>query len=317
MVSLAPVLQQALLPVGSIMAVGYLWRRLRPGGVDAPTARRVIGALVMYVFYPALAFHTVVRAAVNAELILAPLLTMFAIVLGMALAFGLFRQRFFALSGPAQLGALVIGCGLPNIVSLGIPVVQALFGPDGARYAIYADILGINPLFWSLALWVAVRCGSHGEQLQRPGQFLRVLGRLPPVWAFVFGFALNLLQVPVPPWLDKASGMLGYATMPAMLLTVGMSLAFGHFRLHWRAMAGVALIKLALVPVAVYGLALALAGPGELTVATTLLMGMPTMMAAMILSERFGLDTELLAAVMVGSTLLYFVTLPIGMALLL
>jgi len=125
-VSLAPVLQQALLPVGSIMAVGYLWRRLRPGGVDAPTARRVIGALVMYVFYPALAFHTVVRAAVNAELILAPLLTMFAIVLGMALAFGLFRQRFFALSGPAQLGALVIGCGLPNIVSLGIPVVQAL-----------------------------------------------------------------------------------------------------------------------------------------------------------------------------------------------
>jgi predicted permease len=105
--------------------------------------------------------------------------------------------------------------------------------------------------------------------------------------------------------------------MPAMLLTVGMSLTFGHFRLHWRPIAGVALIKLAIIPAAVYGLAMALAGPGELTVATTLLMGMPTMMAAMILSERFGLDTELLAAVMVGSTLLYFVTLPIGMAILL
>lgn len=317
MVSLAPVLQQALLPVGGIMGVGYLWRRLRPGGIDAPTARRVIGALVMYVYYPALAFHTVVRAEVNAELILAPLLTMFAIVFGMALAFGLFRQRFFALSGPAQLGALVIGCGLPNIISLGIPVVQALFGPGGARYAIYSDILGINPLFWSLALWVAVRCGNHGEQLQTPAQFLRVLIRLPPIWAFVIGFALNVLGVPIAPWLDKATSMLGYATMPAMLLTVGMSLAFGHFRLHWRPIAGVALIKLVLVPLAVYGLAHAIAGPGELTVATTLLMGMPTMMAAMILSERFGLDTELLAAVMVGSTLLYFVTLPVGMGILL
>lgn len=317
MVSLAPVLQQALLPVGGIMAVGYVWRRLRPGGIDAPTARRVIGALVMYVYYPALAFHTVVRAEVNAELILAPLLTMFAIVLGMALAFGLFRQRFFALSGPAQLGALIIGCGLPNIISLGIPVVQALFGPDGARYAIYSDILGINPLFWSLALWVAVRCGNHGEHLQTPAQFLRVLAKLPPIWAFVIGFALNVLGIPIAPWLDKASSMLGYATMPAMLLTVGMSLAFGHFRLHWRPIAGVALIKLLLVPLAVYGLAHAITGPGELTVATTLLMGMPTMMAAMILSERFGLDTELLAAVMVGSTLLYFVTLPVGMAILL
>jgi predicted permease len=196
-------------------------------------------------------------------------------------------------------------------------VVQALFGPGGARYAIYADILGINPLFWSLALWVAVRCGTQGEQLQTPGQLLRVLTRLPPIWAFLIGFMLNVLAVPIAPWLDKATGMLGYATMPAMLLTVGMSLTFGHFRLHWRPIAGVALIKLAIIPAAVYGLAMALAGPGELTVATTLLMGMPTMMAAMILSERFGLDTELLAAVMVGSTLLYFVTLPIGMALLL
>lgn len=317
MISLAPVLQQALLPVGSIMGVGYALRRLRPGGVDAPTLRRVIGTLVMYVYYPALAFHTVVRAEVNAELILAPLLTMFAIVVGMALAFGLFRQRFFALSGPAQLGALIIGCGLPNIISLGIPVLQALFGPHGARYAIYSDILGINPLFWSLALWVAVRCGDHGEQLHTPGQFLRVLTRLPPIWAFVIGFVLNVLGVPIAPWIDKATGMLGYATMPAMLLTVGMSLSFGHFRLHWRPIVGVSIIKLVLVPLAVYGAAYALAGAAQITVATTLLMGMPTMMAAMILSERFGLDTELLAAVMVGSTLLYFVTLPIGMALLL
>ena len=108
MTSLAPVLQQALLPVGSIMGVGLVWRRVRPGGVDAATARRVIGALVMYVFYPALAFHTVIRADVNAELILAPALTMFAIVLGMGLAFGLFRLPLFRLTGPAQLGALVI-----------------------------------------------------------------------------------------------------------------------------------------------------------------------------------------------------------------
>lgn len=316
MISLAPVLQQALLPVGAIMGLGYVWRRMRPGGLDTPTVRRVIGGLVMYVFYPALAFHTVIRARVNAELVLAPALTMFAIVLGMALAWGVFRQRVFAPQGPAQLGALVIACGLPNIISLGIPVLQALFGPDGARYAIYADILGINPLFWSLALWVAVRCGVHGEHLQTPAQFLRVLARLPPIWAFVIGFVMNLLGLVVAPGIDKAAGMLGYATMPCMLLTVGMSLSFGHFRMFWRHIAGVGLIKLALVPLAVYGLARLVAGPGETTVATTLIMGMPTMMASMILSERFGLDTELLAAVMVGSTLLYFVTLPIGVAIL-
>ncbi len=316
MSSLAPVLQQALLPVGTIMGLGYVWRRLRPGGVDAVAARRAIGALVMYVYYPALAFHTVVRVELNAELIVAPALTMFAILLGMGLAWGLFRHRVFRLSGNAQLGALILACGLPNIISLGIPVMQALFGPQGARYAIYSDILGINPLFWSLALWVAVRCGTHGQELETPAQFGRVLLKLPPVWAFVIAIGLNLAGIQLAPGLDKAASMLGYATMPCMLLTVGMSLSFGHFVRWWRSIVGVAVIKLALIPVAVYAIARLTVGPGDLTVATTLLMGMPTMMASMILSERFGLDTELLAAVMVGSTLLYFGALPLAMSIL-
>jgi malate permease and related proteins len=315
--SLAPVLQQALLPVGSIMGVGYLWRRLRPGGLDAVAVRRIIGALVMYVFYPALALHTVVRVELNAELIVAPALTIFAILLGMGLAWALFRHRGFGLSSNAQLGALVLACGLPNIVSLGIPVMLALFGPQGARYAIYADIIGINPLFWSLALWVAVRCGTQGQELQTPAQFGRVLLTLPPVWAFVIALGLNLGGIQLAPGLDRAASMLGYATMPCMLLSVGMSLSFGHCLRWWRSIAGVVLIKLALVPVAVYAMARLTVGPGELTVATTLLMGMPTMMASMILSERFGLDSELLAAVMVGSTLVYFGSLPLAMSILL
>ncbi len=317
MISLVPVLQQALLPVAGIMGLGYVWRRLRPGGLDAPTVRRVIGALVMYVFYPALAFHTMLRVELNFELIVAPALTAFAIVLGMGLAWALFRHSSFRLGGKAQLGVLVIACGLPNIISLGIPVMQALFGLEGARYAIYADILGINPLFWSLVLWVAVRCGDHAEQVQTPAQFGRVLLTLPPVWAFTVAIGLNLAGVQLAPGIDKAASMLGYATMPCMLLTVGMSLTFGHFARYWRCIAGVGIIKLALVPLAVYGVGRALIGPGEMTDATTLLMGMPTMMASMILSERFGLDTELLAAVMVGSTLLYFGTLPVAMVLLL
>jgi Membrane transport protein. len=45
--------------------------------------------------------------------------------------------------------------------------------------------------------------------------------------------------------------------------------------------------------------------------ATVLLAATPSMMATMILSERYGLNTELLSTVLVTSTALFFVTLPV------
>lgn len=314
--SLVAVFQQALGPVGTIVFVGWLWRRARPGGVDGPTARRIINTLVMYVLYPALAFVTMVRARLNTELLWAPLLTAFAILLGAALAAALFSRRglFPALSGPA-FGALILACALPNIVSLGIPVLQAVFGPGGERYAIYADILGIGPLFWTLGFIVAARYGAATAGI-KPLAALRILFTLPPVWAFAVGAGVNLAGILPPPWLLQAATMLGYATMPCMLLTVGMSLAFGHVLRYRRELAAVALIKLVTVPLAVFALAHYALGPTELTRATTLLMGMPTMMASLVLSERFGLDTELLATVMVGTTALYFAALPLTLLVL-
>jgi malate permease and related proteins len=313
---IGPVFDQALWPIAVIVAAGWLWRRTRPGGVDGPAARRVINTLVMYVFYPALAFFTVARAELNAELVWAPLLTVFAILLGAGLAALAFSRRtwFPDLTGP-QFGALVIACALANIVSLGIPVLQAVFGPGGERYAIYADILGIAPLFWTLGFYLAARYGTVSVGMRLP-EAARVLARLPPIWAFAAGAGVNAAGLVPPGWLMKASGMLGYATMPCMLLTVGMSLAPEHLARHWRALGMVTVIKMVLVPLAVYAVGAALLGAGELTRAVTLVMGMPTMMASMVLAERFGLDVELLASMLVGTTVLYFAVLPVALVLL-
>ena len=57
-------------------------------------------------------------------------------------------------------------------------------------------------------------------------------------------------------------------------------------------------------------------GGGEMVSATVILAAMPTMMATIILSEEFGLNTELLATLMVGNTLLFFGTFPLWLYLL-
>jgi len=50
--------------------------------------------------------------------------------------------------------------------------------------------------------------------------------------------------------------------------------------------------------------------------ATVLMAATPSMMATMILSERYGLNTELLSTVLVASTALFFVSLPLWLMLL-
>ena len=60
----------------------------------------------------------------------------------------------------------------------------------------------------------------------------------------------------------------------------------------------------------VFGLGLLTIGNGEIVRSTVLLACTPSMMATLILSERFGLNTELLAAIMVTSTALFFLSLP-------
>jgi predicted permease len=220
------------------------------------------------------------------------------------------RARFPALGTP-QLGALILACAFGNILSMGLSVLHPLFGDGASRYAIYADILGVSILFWSLGAGLASVWGTHGDGTFRPAVFFKFFVRLPPVWAFAIGCTVNLLDLPNLAIVDRTAELLGRAVIPTMLLTIGLSLSPAALRRNPGVLATVALIKLVLTPALVAVLCLPFFGRDEMSVSIVLLAGTPTMMATIMLAERFGLDTELLASAMVATTLLYGITLPL------
>ena len=302
---------QALVPVMAIIFCGYVWRRVTPGGLDAPLMRRVLGALVMYVTYPALAFSVVTHADLTAEVLWVPGLTIVSIFMGVLL--GRLVAPLAGISGRAEIGVVILACGFGNLISMGIPVVAAVFGLAASRYAIYADIMGLAPLLWTLGFWIALHFGrDDGDDSPgvAAGALIARILRLPPIWAFFVALGFNFGGVTLPSGIDRAADMVGQATMPCMLLTVGMSLSFASVRQYPRAIAVVAAVKLLLIPALILVVGELLLGSSEMLSATVLLAAMPTMMATIILSEEFGLNTELLATLMVGNTLLFFVTLP-------
>ena len=105
--------------------------------------------------------------------------------------------------------------------------------------------------------------------------------------------------------------MLGDTTMHAMLLVVGMSLSVAGIMRYWKLSLLASMIKLVLVPGVVYTLGMLTVGAGDVVTSTVLLAATPTMMVTLILSERFALNTELLAAILVTSTALFFISLPV------
>ena len=312
--SLAGAIDQALVPVMAVIFCGYIWRRLTPAGIDALLMRRVLGALVMYVTYPALAFSVISHADLDTEMLWVPGLTIISIVAGVLL--GRLVAPLAGLSGRAEIGAVILACGFGNLISMGIPVVAAVFGVAASRYAIYADIMGLAPLLWTLGFWIALRFGTDGGEKMSSSALLGRILKLPPIWAFFIALGLNLGGISLPSGIDKAAAMVGQATMPCMLLTVGMSLSLASVWRYPRAIAVVAAVKLMLIPALVLLVGEYALGNGEMVSATVILAAMPTMMATIILSEEFGLNTELLATLMVGNTLLFFGTFPLWLYLL-
>ncbi len=309
--------ERGVAPLVALIALGFVWRKTTPAGLSAVDTRRTINALVLYLFYPGIAYDVISHAHLGLEVAWVPASIWFGLLAAMGLGWLIFgrRREAWGLSSPG-LGAVLIAGSFGNILSMGIAVLQSLYGTEAARYAIYADILGISILYWTIGAGTASILGSR-DQTFRLGAFALTLLKMPPVWAFAAGLIVNLFAVPMPQWVGTTAHLLGQAVVPSMLLTVGMSMSLETVRRSPRTILLASAIKLIAMPALVAAFALPLFGMNEMTQVMILLAGMPTMMATVLLAERFGLDTELLAAVMVVSTLGFFITLPLMVMLLL
>ena len=306
----------ALLPSAFIILMGVLLRHWQPTGLTLVETRRVISTLVLNLFYPSLILSVIPNVTLTGDIFSAPLASNVGIAAGMLACWVFYPWLKLRGWGKPELGALMLVCSLGNIISLCIPLLQALQGEGAARFAIYIDIMAATPMFWVVGLWVAIEWGDNKEQKQTPLRFLKSLLSLPPIWAFAFAILMNVFGISLPAFLQKGTAMLGSVTMSGMLLVVGMSLSFGSLRQHKEIAVLASLIKLLLVPAVVYIAATTIMTDAKTIQATVLMAATPSMMATMILSERYGLNTEMLSTVLVVSTALFFLTLPIWLFIL-
>jgi predicted permease len=206
-------------------------------------------------------------------------------------------------------GAFIITSMLGSTAFLGYPLVEGLFGKPSLEYAaavFYSELGTLIPIL-TVAVIIASRYGEGERFTWR--NLLAVL-KFGPFVAFLIG--LLFYNDPIPEFL---SGMLGYlsaATVPLIMLSLGITIRWGDFfGRHFRSIVVLNAIKLLLAPL----LALLFANfvgldPSILSV-TVLMSALPALMICLSYANQYKLDIEFASNILFASFFFGAITLPI------
>lgn len=256
---------------------------------------RGLGRVVFYVFSPVLIFDLLSKS----QLKLKEAAVVVAFSVAIILAIGLLTYiagKLLKVERTALISILITSM-FANTGNYGLPLVSFAFGEQALSYAgIY--FVTTTLLFYSLGVLLA----SLGHMDFKSA----VLGllKVPMLYAVALALAVNIWQIELPLYMQRAVDLASDGTIPVMLVLLGLQMTQVEFSKNLRALQLSVSMRLFLAPAlglliaALFGID-AFARQGVVTQAS-----MPSMVSATVLAAEYHLDSKLIAAVVFVSTLL-------------
>jgi malate permease and related proteins len=282
---------QIVAPVFLLATVGYLWVRM---GFDYDTA--FVTRLSMTISLPCLIFIALARTDVDPRLLADTFLAAAIAYVGVGLLAWLvvFVGR---LDTATYWAPITFG----NTGNLGLPLALFAFGQFGFDLAV-AVFAVMAILSFTFGVWVVSGGGSPVAAIREP-----------IVWGTVAGIVFMITGWPIPVWAGNAIELVGQIAIPLMLITLGVAIS----RLQPRALGKATVISLIRagiclsVPTAV-GLWIGLP-PVPLAV-LILQISTPVAVTSYMLAAKYHARADEVAGLVVVSTVLSLITIPVTLA---
>lgn len=278
-------------PVFLLAAIGYVWIRL---GFEYRV--QFVTRMAMTLGVPCLVFVSLMRTEIDPAALTALSLATVVAYGGVTLA-GFALVRAFALKQRTYLAPLIFG----NTGNLGLPLALFAFGDLGLSYALIVfAIMAI--MSFTFGIWLVSGGGSILKVFQEP-----------LVWASVLGAVFMLQGWQTPRFLTNTLDLVGQMAIPLMLITLGVAMArltpkgMG-FALMLSVLKLVMCTSIAWVAGRWFTLDPVAFGVLVLQVAT------PVAVTSYLLAEKYGADAESVAGLVVTSTLVSVIGLPLILA---
>jgi predicted permease len=283
-----------LTPVYLCIGVGFLWRHL-----GRPVDNSLIADLCMNLGAPCLVFSSLVSLDVEPAA-LAQLALVIPVAFVIFAAVGYVGLRLAGLPVRSFLGPVVF----PNTGNLGLPICLFAYGTEGLLYAVVVFAL-TSVIQFTVGQWI-----WSGEMS------VRQLVRTPLVYAVLAAVIVISTDAEVPAWLMRTTQSLGGITIPLMQFTLGVSLATLRVKRLPRSFA-LGMWRLVMGFSVGVGLASAFDLTGVIRGVVILDCAMPAAVINYLFAEKFERDPDEVAGVVVASTTISLVALPMILAWLL
>jgi predicted permease len=204
---------ETLLPIFAYFLVGFL---LRLFGLAGSEQAAFLFRLVFYVTLPALVFGTISDAELTRRTMLLPIA---GTTVNLVCAMAAILYVRVTNTDNRRAGAVVLGAGIMNTAFV-FPFVLAVLGRSALAEAVLFD-LG-NAVFVGLIAYpISLYFGNAGTQSATSYLFKTI--RAPIFIAVAAALIVNLAQIPVPNAANNVLSPLGSATIPLILIAVGIS----------------------------------------------------------------------------------------------
>lgn len=279
-----------LAPIVISVLIGFIWGR---SGTDYPAD--FVSRIVMYVGTPCLTISAMSKVEVDAS-VMGEVMLATAIAMAAMGVMGWLLLRSLKLDIPTYLPPLIF----PNNGNMGLPLCLFAFGQLGLALALGSFMVMMIATFTVGLLIVSE--GGWGDRFKD-------MVRQPVIHSMVIALAMLVTGTHLPRWIDNTVTLIGGFAIPLMTITLGVSLATLKIG-TWRRSLGFSIARIFGGLVLGWLSCWLLSVEGVSRSVVLLQSAMPVAVFNYLLALRYDRNPQEIAATVVISTLLAFVTLP-------
>ncbi len=290
-----------ILPVLIVFLIGYIGQRII--GFDI----RTISTVSLYLMSPFLAFRTFYTTALTMDYLY---ICMFAVLLLIFLFIITWIWAHFLKAERSEVSAMMLGAVFMNSGNYGAPVVMFALGSPGFHIAVIVMVLQ-SLLMNSIGIFFA-SIGGKGQATIKQG--LHNVFKMPVLYASIFGILLQLLHVNVPKPLMNGFDLVADASIPLVMLILGMQLAsITKTRVKYKFVSSVSIIRMVLSPLLATAILWFMPLSDLIKAVIIIQSAMPAAANTTMLALQFDTEPDLVSFTTFVTTIISIFSLPIVM----
>lgn len=279
----------SILPVFLIVGVAMVYHRL-----FHPDLKEITN-LTLTVFAPIFVFDALVKEKITLPMLAKPVLFMILLTASMMILAHIIAKLLKA--GENERVSLILASSMINVGNFGLPLIYFTYGTSASAFSVLY-FLAFNIPLSTIAIYIS----SREKKILN---IVKDVLKIPLFYAMILAIVVAQMDIPVPDFIQKSTGLMGLATIPLMIFILGLQLARIRIRLNFITyIAPAVLLRLVVSPIIALFLFHALGVTGLERDVAVVQTSAPAALLPLMYAIRFNRAPDLLAATILTSTLL-------------